>query len=318
MIKKNTKTHHKLHPRNKHQGRYDFDGLVEKVPSLEAHLISNRQGESSIDFSNTESVKLLNTALLSSHYGINYWDIPANYLTPAIPGRAEYIHYMADWLRTSNFGRIPNGKKIMCLDIGVGANLIYPIIGICEYNWRFIGSDIDTVSLQSAERIIDFNESLREKVDLRLQKDPSKILSGIINKEECIDLSVCNPPFHDSAGSAQQAANRKVGNLTGKRTKKAPLNFSGQPNELWCKGGERGFIRNYISESKTFGSQCFWFSTLVSKKSNIPGIHTELEKARASKQQIIPLGIGNKSSHIVTWTFLSREEQNEWRKRWES
>jgi 23S rRNA (adenine1618-N6)-methyltransferase len=43
---------------------------------------------------------------------------------PSIPGRADYIHYIADLLAESNNGIIPRSWD-QGLDIGIGANCIY-------------------------------------------------------------------------------------------------------------------------------------------------------------------------------------------------
>jgi len=72
-----------------------------------------------------------------------------------------------------------------------------------------------------------------------------------------------------------------------------------------------------VIESKKFSKNCFWFSTLVSKQSNLKGIYKSLEKIEANQIKTIPMGSGNKSSRIVAWTFFSTVEQNEWREtRW--
>ena len=106
-------------------------------------------------------------------YGIEHWDIPADYLCPPIPGRADYLHHLADLLATSNGGEIPRGKGVAILDVGVGANCIYPIVGLREYGWRFTGSEIDPVSLNSAKMIVEMNPTLRNSVRLRLQNSLS-------------------------------------------------------------------------------------------------------------------------------------------------
>lgn len=85
-----------LHPRNKHNGQYDFSLLTENCPSLKKFVQLNPYGKQTINFFNPQAVKALNKALLVTHYGIRYWDIPKNYLCPPIPGRADYIHYIAD------------------------------------------------------------------------------------------------------------------------------------------------------------------------------------------------------------------------------
>ncbi len=142
-MKKKSKEKPKLHPRNRHQGRYDFDQLTAACPALIPLVKKNPRGEDSIDFSDAASVKMLNRALLMHHYQVVKWDIPPNYLCPPIPGRADYIHHIADLLASSNDGEIPKGSAVRCLDIGVGANCIYPLIGEREYGWSFIGTEID-------------------------------------------------------------------------------------------------------------------------------------------------------------------------------
>ncbi len=316
-MKVHPKVKSKLHPRSKHRERYDFNRLIESCPDLAQFVQLNVYKDESIDFSNPEAVIMLNKALLKKDYSIDYWTIPPNYLCPPIPGRADYIHYMADLLGGSNYGKMPKGDQIKCLDIGVGASCIYPIIGNAIYGWSFIGSDIDAVSIESAQQIIEQNPSLKGKVELRLQANPKDIFYGIITKDERIDLSICNPPFHASSTEAKSGSIRKVRNLSGKKITKPILNFGGQNAELWYEGGERKFVRNMIRESKKFADSCFWFSSLISKQSNLKSVYEALKNAEASEVKTIPMGQGNKTSRIVAWTFLSKEQQKEWRnKRW--
>src|SRR5574343_662753 len=111
-----------LHPRNPHRFRYNFEKLINVLPELKFFIISNENNsEPTIDSSNSEAVKALNKALLISEYNIQDWDIPKNYLCPPIPGRADYIHYLADLLADTNNGIIPKGEHILGLDIGIGA-----------------------------------------------------------------------------------------------------------------------------------------------------------------------------------------------------
>ena len=307
----------RLHPRNKNRERYNLKALIKSIPELGHYVMPNKYGEDSIDFSDPGAVKALNTALLNHYYGIKYWEFPDTNLCPPIPGRADYIHHIADLLRESNFGTIPTGDIITCLDIGVGASCIYPIIGVAEYGWKFIGSDIDPKSIKTAQHIANANRLLKDKIEFRLQEDRSDVLFGILGKEEKIDLTICNPPFHSSSEVAQEANQRKVKNLTGKIAKTPKLNFAGISNELICDGGEFKFILNMVRESEKFSKNCYWFSTLVSKQSNLKGINKSLEKVEAKEIKTIPMGTGNKSTRIVAWTFLSPEEQKEWKEtRW--
>jgi len=63
---------------------------------------------------------------------------------------ADYIHYIADLLTSEDHPGVPTGKNIRVLDIGTGANCIYPIIGSQSYGWKFIGTDIDPVAVKTA------------------------------------------------------------------------------------------------------------------------------------------------------------------------
>ncbi|MEN8121474.1 MAG: 23S rRNA (adenine(1618)-N(6))-methyltransferase RlmF [Bacteroidota bacterium] len=315
--KEHPKEKSSLHPRNRNRERYNFKQLIDCCQELAQFVKLNIYNDESIDFANPEAVKELNKALLHYHYGIKYWDVPHNYLIPPIPGRADYIHHITDLLRQNNYGKIPTGAKIKCLDIGVGANCIYPIIGNKEYGWSFIGSDIDPVSIESANKIVSLNSSLKGKVECRIQNNPKDFFYGIIRKDELIDLSICNPPFHSSAKEAQSATLRKLSNLNQKKVSKTNLNFGGQYNELCYEGGEERFVGNMIRQSKKFATSCFWFSTLISKQSNLKNVYSILKQVKAVKVETIPMGQGNKTSRIVAWTFLSKEEQANWKNtRW--
>ena len=306
-----------LHPRNKHRERYDFPQLIQSEPQLKDFVQLNPYGDQSIDFSNPAAVRMLNKALLKHHYGIAHWDIPANYLCPPIPGRADYIHYLADLLAESNNGNIPKGKHIKGLDIGIGANAVYPIIGHQEYGWSFLGSEVDPGAVKAAKAIVAANPDLSSSVFVRHQANGAQIFKGILKPGEMFDFSLCNPPFHASAEEALSGSRRKVQNLGKQKGGDTLLNFGGQPKELWCEGGEVGFIRKMIVESVLFKSQCFWFSSLVSKSSNLPFIFKALESAGPYEVRQLEMAQGQKISRFVAWTFLSPEEQLQWAaKRW--
>ncbi len=309
-----------LHPRNRHQGRYDFPALIQASPELGAFVIINPYGNESIDFANPTAVKVFNRALLKQFYGIAHWDIPADYLCPPIPGRADYLHYLADLLAAGNGGEIPRGAKVRALDIGVGANCIYPLLGNREYAWQFLGSDIADSAIASAKTIVQSNPGLDEAIELRLQRDSTHIFQGLLNADERFDLTLCNPPFHASAQEASSGSTRKWRNL-GKldpQRKLPVLNFGGQAAELWCQGGEAAFVSRLIEESATVGQQVLWFSSLISKVGNLPGVYSALKKAGALQVKTVEMAQGQKQSRFVAWTFQTPEQQRNWRQtRWQ-
>jgi 23S rRNA (adenine1618-N6)-methyltransferase len=299
-----------LHPRNRHRGRYDFAQLVEALPALKEFVVANPfdANESTIDFANPAAVMALNSALLKSFYAIDSWSIPTGYLCPPIPSRADYVHHAADLLAQDHNGIIPRGAAIRVLDIGVGANCIYPLIGHHEYAWHFVGSDTDAAAISSAQQIVDANSGLAAAITLRQQASAQKIFDGVVKPDDRFDFVLCNPPFHNSAREAAAGATRKWKNLSKENKADKPksnpkLNFGGQAAELWCEGGEAGFVSRMVAESVTWQTQVRWFSALVSAEKNLPAIYSALKGAGAHHVKTIDMAQGNKKSRIVAWRF---------------
>ncbi|MBM7071876.1 23S rRNA (adenine(1618)-N(6))-methyltransferase RlmF [Shewanella sp. 202IG2-18] len=305
----------KLHPRNRHNQGYDFTQLVACCPKLQAELIKTPVGTDSINFSNPKSVLLLNEALLKSEYGIQYWQLAENFLCPPIPGRVDYLHYLADLLAITYKTKVKKLKErnIRGLDIGCGASLIYPLLGHKAYGWQFVGCDIHLPSVKASQLLVEAN-SLSSHIDVRHQPRTEHSFKHIIKEGEFFDFTMCNPPFHKSAAEAETGSKRKLDNLASHQRKRRgsqtdnsqKLNFSGQSNELWCDGGESAFIRNMIEESKAFAKQCYWFTSLVAKKENLPAIKKALQRANVTEHKIINMTQGQKVTRVVCWTFQTR------------
>lgn len=302
----------RLHPRNIHNKRYDFEELIKSSPSLQEYVKENKYNDLSLDFSNPDAVLSLNKALLKHYYAID-WEIPKKYLCPPIPGRVDYIHHIADLLSESNSTEIPKGKQIKGLDIGVGANCIYPLVGHKIYGWNFIGSDIQETSIISAKNIIELN-NLNDAIEILHQNSKEKIFENIIKQGDKFDFTLCNPPFHKSKKEAREGSLRKIKNLSRGKNKKVTLNFGGQHNELWCEGGELGFIKKMISESCKFKESVLWFTTLVSKKENLEAIYKELKKANLDTYKTIEMQQENKFTRFVAWSFLDEDQHRNWYK----
>ena len=298
-----------LHPRNRHRGLYDFRALTEASPDLGGFLRMALNGRFSIDFTDPAAVRALNRAILLETYGIQEWDIPEGYLCPPIPGRADYLHQVADLLAEAG-GTIPQGPSVRILDIGTGANIVYPLIGHREYGWAFVGTDIDKVGLDSAKRVLKANPGLDQVIALRLQKNHHAIFAGVVKAGETFDLVLCNPPFHASREEAQAGSQRKWQKLGREsRNKIPPRNFGGHGAELWCEGGEVGFIRRMMEESRSYASQIRWFTTLVSKSANLSAVHRALRQIEAQDIRTIEMAQGHKQSRFVAWTYQPNENK---------
>ena len=295
----------KLHPRNLHLDGYDFERLVTQTPELEAFMIKNPVGQSTVDFQDPMAVRMLNRALLRTHYDIEFWDIPAGYLCPPIPGRVDYIHHLAGLLaEDNNLQEAPRGRHIKALDIGTGASLVYPLIGQSAYGWRFTGVDVDANAVKSARQIRDVNKL---DIDLRRQNNSENIFRGVIQPDDVFHVTMCNPPFHGSKEQANKGTQRKWASLGKGRSTK--LNFGGRDAELWYPGGEIKFIARMVAESMDFAKQCLWFTSLVSKKDNLQPLHRILGKARVAEYKVVEMAQGQKTSRFIAWTYFKKKQR---------
>ena len=334
------KSRGKPHPRNTFTGVYNMDRLIAAYPSLEPHIIRTRLGEPcrpTINYFNPESVRALNTALLVADYNVNpkYNEIlPTGALSPPVPGRADYVHYIADILKQSwPDDVIPIGVNVVGMDIGTGASAIYPTIATAVYGWKMIASEINLASIESAKLIAHANDSA-DLIDVRHQQSKKSIFHGVLQRGEKIDFAMCNPPFYSSIEAFQKENARKLAGLAkgGSTLKEQSLgggsnNFGGTDSELWCEGGEVAFVKRMINESKQYADKCLWFSSLVSRKDNIKRIEGSLfnmGKNKGGKQRIqvqevrrIAMGAGHKSSTILFWTYFDEQRRTDWaRMRW--
>ncbi|NDW21661.1 23S rRNA (adenine(1618)-N(6))-methyltransferase RlmF [Alteromonas hispanica] len=319
-----------MHPRNYHKDGYPMAALCESYPALRPHIINAKSGKKSIDFANPDAVVALNGALLAHYYNVERWQLPKGYLCPPIPGRADYIHGIADLLaesavdvRSNEKAEAVKGAHIKGLDVGVGANAIYPIIGSQVYGWSFVGSDIDKNSCDNALKIVKSNKVLRPLISIKQQIKPEHIFKNIIENNERFAFTMCNPPFHKSKRDALAGSTRKSKNLAANKLKRSgkgssassresnagtSLNFAGQANELWCEGGELAFIQRMIKESIEIKDNVGWFTCLVSKSEHLAPIKKSLayystENDCVLVHKVVNMGQGNKLSRFIAWSF---------------
>ena len=317
--------------------------LCSSYPSLKSHVINARSGQKSINFADPDAVLALNTAILAHYYNVSQWQLPKGYLCPPVPGRADYIHGIADLLadffgrqdplgecdgtkqsseitsKSADTIRALLGENVKGLDVGVGANAIYPIIGSQVYDWSFVGSDIDKTACDNASAIVKNNSSLHSHIEIRRQQYSEHIFNGVIGHDDHFTFTMCNPPFHKSAQDALTGSARKNKNLAANKAKRSgkhlkaqsgkigqsttSLNFAGQANELWCEGGELAFIQRMIKESVEFKQNVTWFTCLVSKSEHIKPIEKSLAYCKAAEINVVNMGQGNKLSRFVAWRF---------------
>jgi len=289
-----------VHPRNRFREGYDFPRLISRSPALAEFVAPAKHGGASINFADPRAVMALNQALLADAYDLS-WSLPRGALCPPIPGRSDYVHALADLLSGGIDSKIPRGKTTKILDIGSGANAVYPMIGAAEYGWSFVATEIDQTAMRWARQVVRINRGIAPLIEHRLQSNPKWIFNGVTKTGERFAGSMCNPPFHASSKEAADASTRKRKNL--ELVNAEPLNFGGSSSELWCDGGEVGFIERMIADSAARPNLCGWFTSLVSKSENLTRLRRSLKSVNPVAVKVIELSQGQKKSRILAWTF---------------
>src|SRR5690606_29567508 len=87
-----------LHPRNRHQGRYASPARITLWPQLARSASTSPSANPSIHFARPAAVTVFDPTLLPPSSAIPPCTPPAAYLCPPIPGRADYLHGLADLL----------------------------------------------------------------------------------------------------------------------------------------------------------------------------------------------------------------------------
>ncbi|HMO03970.1 MAG TPA: 23S rRNA (adenine(1618)-N(6))-methyltransferase RlmF [Kiritimatiellia bacterium] len=284
------------HPRNLHRDGYDYTVLTARCPELAARVVEHVRGGPTIDFTDPESVRALNRALLLTGYGLDDWSLPPGALCPPVPGRADLIHHLADLLG-------PDAREAALLDIGTGASVIYPAIGAAAYGWRFVGTECDPAAAAWAGDLVARNPVLAGRVEIRRQPDPLQVFAGVTRPGERFAASLCNPPFFASEEEADAATRRKLRALGVSDAGPPARHFGGSAHELWCAGGEDGFLGRMIDESAARPRLCRWFTTLVSSDGRLPALRRRLVAAGAAEVRVIGWALGVKPTRLLAWTF---------------
>ncbi len=287
-----------MHPNNPHNASYNFEELCKEHTPLQEFVHVNSFGKETIDFAIPEAVLHLNKALLKRHHQITDWNIPHGYLCPPIPSRADYLYYLNDILQENDLK-----QPVQIVDVGTGANCIFALLAARIFNWNVVGCDIDAVAVNAAQQNVDATKEISDKIEIRHQPNNADIFKGIILPGEFYHATVCNPPFYSSEEDANKSTLRKLKQLNpDKSVLELERNFKGQPNELWCNGGEALFIKRMVKQSTHFKEQVGWFTTLVSKTETLAKLYKLLKKLKAT-HKTLEMQHGNKKTRVVAWRF---------------
>ncbi|GBG77492.1 hypothetical protein CBR_g23939 [Chara braunii] len=179
----------------------DFRVLAEKYPSFREYVRyrggPKGSGWASIDWTDYNATRELTRVLLHHEHGVN-WSLPPEHLCPAVTNRANYIRWIADltamtmrmidgaWDRDRDGDGDGDGSTmeeddgrssldgggggyggVRGLDIGTGANCIYPLLGASIHGWHFVGTDTSERALEAARANVAANPHLNALIEVR-------------------------------------------------------------------------------------------------------------------------------------------------------
>nr|PVC53608.1 hypothetical protein MACL_00003628 [Theileria orientalis] len=234
------------------------------------------------------------------------------FLAPCVPNRVSYIRAVSGLLsmeRNSSEAlenineeyssdRVLKGSQVVVLDIGTGASCIYPLVGVAENSWSFIGTDIDSLALEVAKKNIDLN-GLDGQIKLRLQSVGTLMFHKVLNSRDFVSLTVCNPPFHSSMEktnvnprtsstgreselvfSVPQNAEQTIEQLYMDSQENETASVEGSLKHVFSEEeqGDAAFIEVMLKESKFYCHNVLWFTSLVAKLTSLKKIKALIQK----------------------------------------
>lgn len=127
----------------KNDFRLDFNLLALNHPALYPHLKFINL-KTTIDFTDSNALRELTTAMLKYLFDVK-WSLPEHHLIPTIPSRINYLLWIKEIF----------GKSIKrVLEIGTGASLIFPILGVKLFGWEFVSTELDPESIENSTNLI--------------------------------------------------------------------------------------------------------------------------------------------------------------------
>ncbi|KAL6782426.1 hypothetical protein ACKKBG_A06750 [Auxenochlorella protothecoides x Auxenochlorella symbiontica] len=322
----------RINPRSRYaQEEPDFGDLAQAYPYLRPFLVPRGTGRPSLNFRDPRACVALTRALLARDHGLR-WDLPPGHLAPPVTGRANYVHWVQDLLALS----APEGGEVCGLDVGTGANLIYPLLGAALAGWRFVGVDVSRAALRAARRLLDANTGVARRVTLRrvpMQPEQRAFFHGMEAAPEgpreegdggggergaASGGAWEEVSARDAAGGGILSAALRAGEAFAfcmcnppffesldEAGRNPATAFGGTPLEMVYPGGEAAFVLSMLADSCTLRSHIHWFTTMVGKKSTLRALRGALARAGARVVRTTEFAQGRTSRWGVAWSWAA-------------
>ncbi|KAK1714435.1 hypothetical protein BDP67DRAFT_514070 [Colletotrichum lupini] len=279
--------HADVYFRNLYSTEPDFGKLGRQDPKFGTLL---KRGN--LDFNDPSAVMQLTKTLLKADFGL-YIELPDDRLCPPVPNRHNYLLWLKTLLDSTTYG--DPDQKILGLDIGTGASCIYPLLGCTQRKWSFFATDIDSKSLEFAEKNVELNNlQSRISVIARAPQDPMIPLAAL--GTESLTFVMTNPPFYTSEDDLLNSAKQKS---------RPPLTAcTGAPVEMVTDGGEVKFVSKILEESLILREKVQWYTSMFGKQSSLEEFIAMLKEKSIDNYAVTEFVQGNKTRRwAVAWSF---------------
>lgn len=284
------------------------------------------------DFRKSETLKEFNKTILKYKFCIDI-DVPEkNSLIPCINSRIDYIKVILVvmlYFNELDLNKLSLNNNIICIDVGTGSYMIYPLILKTLFNIRSKALDINQNSLENCRKILDLNPKIFKNGDVELiytQKNlpffdnininykndnyddfPQKNNNSNYDENPFYNFfTTCNPPFFNEF---------KYNNEN--------KEFECNDDEIIFDGGEYEFILNLFNDSLKIKTnpndthKYLFFTSLIGLKSTYKRLKTFFQESHFKNPLIIifiRILNGNQDRYIIMWKILNKNKEINYQK----
>ena len=274
----------------------DFAQLGRLYPFFAVFLQHRGHGRRpTLDFRDPLAIAALTRVLLLHDFQLLF-ALPSQHLCPPLPQRLAVLYWLDELLSqppSSSSAAVPRRG----VDVGCGASVIFPLLGVRAFGWQFVGTEVDESAVAAARHNVQLN-GLQSAIAVREVADRRQLLVGVLTADDGhFDFVICNPPFFSSPAEAQ---------LSPHRTSAATQ------SELCCEGGELSFVRRLYDDSVQLRRRVDWFACMIGKRRTLTVLRAELAK---QQQQQSSAARGTAPCQIRTTSFV-QGKQTRWGLAW--
>jgi methyltransferase len=114
------------------------------------------KGKIQLDFKDPKALRALTRCSLKKYFNLDV-EIPPDRLVPTLPLRLNVLLWIQDVLRAAEIVTEGVSQKVVGLDVGCGANCVFPLVGVRHFDWDFVATEADEEAVACARRNVTAN-----------------------------------------------------------------------------------------------------------------------------------------------------------------